>query len=147
MSWLSFLSKLCFWKVLLDKDSYRQNHYSVLQRAFCCFLSSTVHLVTAIRKRGLAHLCKGRDYAVVHTAVTRENEFLLKDRERLGEWDAVGDEVFQQNLSPVQRLGGVRLIEGAVKNCEKQEYGYSVQCSHWWFQICKAEDWSVIPPA
>lgn len=149
---LSFLSKFCFWKVLLDKDYNRQNCNSFLQRAFCCFLSSMVHLVTAIRKRDLAHLCKGRDYAVVNRTVSGENGFLLKKRERLGEWDPVGDEGFQQSLSPIQRLGVARLAEGAVeKNYEKKSKGTiegcPVQCSHWWFQICKAEDWSVIPPA
>lgn len=39
-----------------------------------------MHLVTAIRKRVLEHLCKGRENAVVHTAVTGENG----KRERLG---------------------------------------------------------------
>lgn len=108
-----------------------------------------VYLVTAIRKRGLAHLCKVMDYAVVHTAVTGENGFLLKKRERLGEWDDVGDEGFQQSLSSIQRLGVVRLIEAAVeKICEKKSKCTIESCpmqgSHWWFQICKIEDWSVI---
>lgn len=47
----------------------------------------------------------------------------------------MGDEGFQQSLSPIQRLGLVRLIEGAVeKNCEKKSKGTTegcpVQCSH-----------------
>lgn len=63
----------------------------------------------------------------------------------------MGDEGFQQSLSPIQRLGVVRLIEAAVeKNYEKKSKctieGCPVQCSHSWFQICKTEDWSVIPP-
>lgn len=73
----------------------------------------------------------GRDYAVLHIAVTRENGFLLKKRERLGERDAVGDECFQQDFSPVQRLGVVRLMEGAVEKKRKGTIeGCPVQCSH-----------------
>lgn len=47
----------------------------------------------------------------------------------------MGDEGFQQSLSPIQRLGVDRLIEGAVeKNCEKKSKctieGCPVQRSH-----------------
>lgn len=34
----------------------------------------------AIGKRGMAQLCKDRDYAVLHTAVTRKNGLLLEKR-------------------------------------------------------------------
>lgn len=59
-----------------------------LESVFCCFLSSTVESTScearsesrnrlkAIGKRGMAQLCKDRDYMVLHTAVARENGFL-----------------------------------------------------------------------
>lgn len=151
---LHFLPKVLLLKGTLGWRLLGARSQWCLQRAvFWCFLSSTVESAScgtpgerreslkSIGKTGMAQLCKDRNYSVLHVAVSRENGCLVKKRKRRGEWDAMGDECLQQNPSPIQRLGVVRLIEGAAekqcrKKCRGSLEGCPVQCSNRWFHVC-----------